>query len=454
MDNPVSIVKTINSSLSLEKELLPYSLKNTSTDAYLLYTIKDPGELEVDANGKETPRKWRDESYTDSRGNGNYSASITVGDTENGSAEKSALAPGESTLVRLDVYNNSGYDWAMLGSGNVVNDNGQFKTYISGGIDFVIDGSNEALNANDLLSKITRNVVKPTAYNFLDVQIPDELKPYVTITPSSANIRTPGTFSDFDFVNVTTIRDGFKGSYFLAMKLADNTPDELRGKVHEIKLGLKKEYFNKIPGGNDPVGWNELPSLPSIKFAAKNTDGDAFYRNGYSTGVTLDFAYDSGFTIDSATEITENGEIALRLAAGDGTNKHRRLRETMESLSASGYAIRNFTASTSASGELSVGTVKLADAGITEFPYIDASGSIVPKTRILIHLKKASLSDGEHLIENSSNLAYTNFVGRTKTAISSGSLVGYAQGPKLDISYKTAVTDDSLAELEIQKLIE
>jgi len=78
VDNPVSVIKSVNSDVTAEKELLPYTLKNYKTDAYLLYTIKDPGELFVDSHGVETARSWKDEVYIDSRGNGNYGASVYV----------------------------------------------------------------------------------------------------------------------------------------------------------------------------------------------------------------------------------------------------------------------------------------------------------------------------------------------------------------------------------------
>lgn len=67
VDNPVSVVKSVNSDITVDKELIPYTLKNYKTDAYLLYTVKDPGELFVDTHGKETARSWKDEVYIDSR---------------------------------------------------------------------------------------------------------------------------------------------------------------------------------------------------------------------------------------------------------------------------------------------------------------------------------------------------------------------------------------------------
>jgi len=135
----------------------------------------------------------------------------------------------------------------MLGTGTVANtNNNQYTTYVNGGIDFTIQG-NQALNANDLISKVARNVLKPDRYNFLTLDIPAEIKSFVTVTPSDANILTPGTFFDFDFVNVTTIRDGFKGSYFLDLSIDPSIPDNLRAKIYDIKASINPQYFQNIP---------------------------------------------------------------------------------------------------------------------------------------------------------------------------------------------------------------
>jgi len=121
--------------------------------------------------------------------------------------------------------------------------------------------------------------------------------------------------------------------------------------VYDIKLSINPEYFNNVPGvsGKDPVNWPDTLSLPDLKFAIADANNNAFYRSGFSTNLSLDIGFDSGFTFDTAYELTEDGVTEMRLAAGDGTNKHRRLRETFESLTASGFALRTFSGSISAS---------------------------------------------------------------------------------------------------------
>ncbi|MDD4530307.1 MAG: hypothetical protein PHO80_02015, partial [Candidatus Gracilibacteria bacterium] len=456
VDNNVAVIKSVTSDITVDKELLPYNLKNYKTDAYLLYTVKDPGEIIVDSNGKETPRKWKDEVYIDSRGGGNFSSSVYVGSSYNGASTKSMLDPGDKTLVRIDLYNNSGYDWDLLGSGTIANDNGQFVTYINGGIDFHIEGK-AYLNAMDITNKVARNVLHPDKINFLNFEIPEEIKNYVTLVPSDANIMTPGTFFDFDFVNVTTIRDGFKGSYFVDLQVSPDIPENLRAKVYDIKVNLVPEYFNHLPGiqGKDPVHWPNILKVPDLKFAVADAENNAYYINGQSSNVNLDVNYNSGFTFDKAYEITEDGLTQLRLSAGDGTKKHQRLRETFENLTNSGFAIREFEALEAQNGDFKKVNINFTQAGIDKFPYVNSGGTIIPKTYVLVHLTKDSLPDGEHLIENSSKINFNNDGNVAKSKENTTQLKGYAQGPRLDISYNSALVGQGKGDnLEIQKLVE
>lgn len=457
VDNNVTVIKSVRSELEVQKELIPYNLKNYKTDAYLLYTVKDPWEISIDGNGKETPRKWKDEIYIDSRGGWNFSSSVYVGSSYNWQATKSLLDPGDKTLVRLDLYNNSWYDWDLLGSGTIVNDNWQYKTYINGWIDFTIAGRTY-LNATDIMNKVARNVLKPDKFNFLEFVIPDEIKDYVTIKPSDANMMTPGTFFDFDFVNVTTIRDGFKWSYFVDLEVKPTIPDVLRAKVYNIKVNIKPEYFNHLPWvvGKDPVNWPNMLTIPDLRFALADADNNAFFISWQSSDINLEVNYNSWFTFDKAYEITEEWLDALRLAAWDGTNKHRRLRETWQNMANSGYILREFTPnSLGVENGLNKLNINFAAAWITKFPYTDNNGKIIAKTYIVTHLTKDSLDDGERLVEWGSTINYSNDSWNSETSENTTQIKWYAQWPKLDISYYSSlVGQNKQALLEIQKLTE
>ena len=84
-------------------------------------------------------------------------------------------------------------------------------------------------------------------------------------------------------------------------------------------------------------------------------------------------------------------------------------------------------ASTSASGSDNKLSIDFTGNGISEFPYVSASGSIVPKSYILVHIKKDELADGERKIESSNTVSYLNTSGRAKSSTNSIALVGYAQ---------------------------
>lgn len=455
VDNNVTVIKSVKSDITVDKELFPYNLKNYKTDAYLIYTVKDPAEIEVDAKWKEAPRKWKNEVYIDSRWGWNFSSSVYVGSSYNWAANKSLLDPGDKTLVRLDLYNNSWYDWDMLWQGEIVNNNWQYITHISWWIDFDIEWQ-AFLNWTDIMSKVARNVLHPKKFNFLNITIPDEIKDYVTIKPSDANIMTPWTFFDFDFVNVTTIRDWFKGSYFLDILVNSNIPDNLRAKVYEVKVSLNPEYFNHIPwvSGKDPVNWPNTLKIPEIKFAIADSENSAYYISWQSSNISLDVNYNSWFTLDKAYEISEEWLNEFRLAIWDGTNKHRRLRETFENMTASWYAIRQMnTWNIEDIDWVKKVNIDFNSSWIQKFPYVNNSWKIVPKTYILVHLIKDSLDDWEVMVEKSSKINFLNNSSILKTKENTTVIKWYAQGPKLDISYNSSlVWNNPWDKLEIQKL--
>jgi hypothetical protein len=55
-------------------------------------------------------------------------------------------------------------------------------------------------------------ILKPIKYNFMNLSIPEELQPYIDIHPSDHNDAVAPLFFDFQYINVATIRDGFRGS--------------------------------------------------------------------------------------------------------------------------------------------------------------------------------------------------------------------------------------------------
>jgi len=53
-------------------------------------------------------------------------------------------------------------------------------------------------------------------------------------------------------INVPTIRDGYKGTYFYRITVAANLPLALRGRTYTINVTIDPAYFDVYPG---KVGW-------------------------------------------------------------------------------------------------------------------------------------------------------------------------------------------------------
>jgi len=470
VDNPVQVIKSVRSDLNLEKEVLPYTVKNYKTDVYLLYKLNDPTENFIDSAWEKTPRKWNHEIYTDSRWYWNYSSTIYVWNAYNKIwVKNSLLSSWEDTIVKLELFNNSGFDWEMLWTWTVVNDNWQYKTNISWAIDFEVVW-NKALNWNDLISKITRNVISPNKYNFLSFDIPNELKSYVELVPSDTDIETPWTFFDFDNVNVTNIRDWYKWTYFVKLKLKDNIPDNLKWRVFDIKMSLNSDYFTHLPWVNwkDLVKWENKLWLPNIKFAIANTAWEAFYINWQSKNINISLDLVKWYDVDKIYKLDETWLNSMRNAAWNGTKKHQELREAFESFSWTyqtlNYNLNNWQDKDSIN-------INLSDNWVSQFPYFKINTWEVTKNSIennlmfLVHLKREILEDWEHIVELNSKIDFVNSANKSKEKDSNllknwkslawESVKVFAQWPELTINYKSSIVwNHKNDELEIQKMVE
>ena len=469
VDNPTQIVKSVKSDLILDKEVMPYWVKNYDTDVYLLYNLKDETEEFIWTDWQIIPRRWNYEVYSDSKWFWNYSSTIYVWNAYNKIwVKNSLLNPWDNTVVKLELLNNSWFDWEMLWKWDVVLDNWQYITNISGWIDFKIMW-NKALNAYDLLHKLTRNVLAPLKYNFINYDIPTEIIPYITIKPSLTDIETPWTFFDFDNVNVTTIRDGFKWTYFIDVKIDPNIPDNLRWKVFDIKVSLNPEYFNKLPWeiAKDPVWWPEKLLLPDIRFAVANSIWEAFYINGQSENINLDINLVKWYNIDKIYKLDEPALNKLRNSLWNATKKHQRLRETFESyngvLDTIDYSLKSLQDKDSIN-------INLEKNWITKFPYFKdglswevTSDSIDNNLMLLIHLTKDSLEEWEHVVEQDSKISFTDSSLKIKEKQSNlvfcwsktiWEVKVFSQWPKLEINYSSSlIWNNKNQDLKIQKLI-
>jgi len=222
-------------------------------------TISDPEEIE---------REWELPIWTNNYGYGDFTVQVYVGD-----AGTTALPePGTSLRIHYTFMNNAGFDIHMLK--NAIN-----STTLS----------QESISSYQLMSGIVVALKVPDSYNFLNVTIPDELKPYVSLKPSASVVGIAPLFFDFDSINVVTIRDGWKGDYYYDLNVSKDFPDHLRGRLNEIKVDLVREYFDNFPGVGDPTKVHDYTvEIPPIVFGVPYAEnsmwaGKVFYTSGYAT---------------------------------------------------------------------------------------------------------------------------------------------------------------------------
>ena len=278
-DSPVTSINSKRNDITIENDVLPKETTTFNAVLYHYYTIKDENKI-----NKEWPYK---RYYTNSYGFGDVSISVSVGGYKD---SKPIMKPGETTFAKIIFYNNCGFDWNMK----------------QGAIDFIYKGQKQ-INAHDYMYDFTHTIQEPVKYNFLNFIIEDRYKEYISIKPTNHSNTTSPEFFDFGFVNVVTIRDGFKGEYNLQINISSSFPDNLRGKLIEIKVDLNTSYFDHFPGTNtDPTNVNKyhdykvkIPSLYiGVPYSNGKFEGKVLYTSAQANITDLFF-----FTyLDTKTE--------------------------------------------------------------------------------------------------------------------------------------------------------
>lgn len=124
----------------------------------------------------------------------------------------------------------------------------------------------------------------PTEYTFLHLDVPSQIRPYVSLTPShhkSINISPmfynlkvcfPAMFfHSSQRINPATIRDGSWGTFYYNLTLSPTILANLTGKLYDIKVSVNSSYFDSLPGPNDPTASKSAYhdytlQIPPIKF--------------------------------------------------------------------------------------------------------------------------------------------------------------------------------------------
>jgi len=300
VDNPVHIVQAKRNDIELEQELIPTYTTTFDSVVFHHLTVSDPEEIE---------REWDSPIYTNNYGYGDFTVQIYVGD-----AGTTALpSPGKTIRARITFMNNAGFDINMR------------KNAING-----TNVTQEAINSDDLMKGIVHALRVPEAYNFLDFQIPDELKDYIRIYPCPNVVGIAGLFFDFDSINVVTIRDGWKGDYYVNIEISKDFPDRLRGRMLEIPIKLVPHYFDRLPGKGDETKVHdytiEVPSIfLGVPYASNNElwANKVFYTSGYATDLKLRASFAKPYVGQEAIIVSEEDLELYRGCLGQETNPNQ-----------------------------------------------------------------------------------------------------------------------------------
>ena len=292
VDNNVNTVEAYRVDFEVTSTFYPGYLTTFNSVGYQIHKVSDPNEKE---------RQWSMTTYMNSYGFGDSAVTVYVGGTQDTNCK---LEPGELTYIKVAFYNNAGFDWNLY----------------KAAIDFEERGE-AAINGNDLLMGEVHTIKAPLKYNFMKLNIPKEIEPYITIQASDHNIDVAPEFFDFQNINVATIRDSFEGDYFYNLTIHNDFPDEYKGRLIEIGIDLVYEMFDHLPGYNDPTNIHDYKlKIPPIKFGVKYPStspyaGKVFYTLGRGTDIKVQYRLSKEFDVEEVRYLSEEEIINFSTAS-------------------------------------------------------------------------------------------------------------------------------------------
>ena len=428
VDDPVSNVQSIRSDLQLWEGLYPPVASTFDSTVFQLIQLTDSAEV----------NRYVTDANTDLWYGFGDSAVRTFSGVEGTS---NIVAPGQSFIAQIDLFNNAGFDWDLL--------QGAIWSEAVGEL---------AWSATDLQSGIAPVVQAPTAYNFMAVQPPAELAPYLTIAPSQLNADVAPLQFDFTSNNVATIRDGFQGSFFYQVSVSPDLPLELMGRQYHVPVHLNQSWFARLPGYNDPTGLHDYAlSIPDIVLsfpypssANKAWANKAFYVNGRSHNLQWAHQLSTAWTAVGAKVIDQNDLLALSALTSASTEV------TPSALAAYWQALNNswnvpvpFTAAAPVNGysSLNLNLAYATPTGQFPIPQSPLLGPDPASLYVLLQTHAAELNPTfPNQVTYGTSLRYQDFTNATKQA-GWGGLSMYAEGPFLTVTYSLTLVDATLTPL-------
>ena len=301
-DGNVNTVISKRVDITILGKLLPTTINTFNTYLYEIFDINDEKELN---------RTYTMTTYMNSHGYGDATTLVYVGGTD---ATSCRVEPGTFTYVKIVFYNNAGFDWTMKPGAITLNDTA-YKVF---------------LNARNIMDNKVTAVQYPSEYLFMTPEIPDDIKPYVTLTPSQHVMDVSPQFFDLTFNNILSIRDALEGDYYYCLNVSSDFPDELKGKLWEIKMTLHEDWFQTLPSLNDPTGVHDYHlTIPSIRFGVPISSGEnkgkIFYNLGQAKNMVFTFRLYNEFEIKGIKIVDEEIVNQFGEAAGDKESKFSKL---------------------------------------------------------------------------------------------------------------------------------
>eukprot|EP00767_Chilomastix_cuspidata_P001365 gnl/Chilomastix_cuspidata/1479.p1 GENE.gnl/Chilomastix_cuspidata/1479~~gnl/Chilomastix_cuspidata/1479.p1 ORF type:complete len:2502 (+),score=265.48 gnl/Chilomastix_cuspidata/1479:56-7561(+) len=428
--SPAVVVPAYVNVLDLAGSLVSSSTPTFDSSVYLHLKVSDPLQ----------PIAFAQDSTVTYRGFGDVMISTYTGGWNGYSAM--ITEDGQSTIVRVEIYNLAGYDIEML----------------VGAIDWE-DEELEAINAYDLMNNHLSVVRAPTAFHFLEPNIPSELEGYVEFVPFQFVAGVASQFFDFPNTHVTTIKDGWKGTYFYKVTFT-SIPENLVGQVVEIPFVLNAEYFDNFPGsendarGEEFVGAYELKP-PSMRFAYPYPDdhilaGLAYYSpTDPARDLQISTHIPERFSVLGAIIVSDE-ELEEMTVLSSESDSYTQMDEYWEELTSEDNDVLSFTGRSRALGldetEINAGTEYAFsfDSAIPSLPYTLADSDFPQRSyvNVLVRLFANYVPNGWNAAHTLSRGSFADWKDDMKSTESSvGALNVQAKGAWMRMTYQVSLRD-------------
>jgi len=309
---------------------------------------------------------------------------------------------------------------------------------------------------NIMKNKVT-SVQYPSEYKFMSYEIPEEIKPYVTLTPSQHVMDVSPQFFDLTFNNILNIRDALEGDYFYCLNVSKNFPENLKGKLWEIKMTLNEDWFETLPSLNDPTGIHDYHlTIPSIRFGVPISEGEykgkIFYNLGQGKNMVYTFRLYKEFEIKGIKLVNDDIISELGEASGKKIEKYEELLRIWNNIPENRERTDKIiiTNVTDRDTFYNLFTINLTEA-FPLFPYEEAPNKpYVSKISLLVQSYSIHSPFGHKNLMTSTNIKF-NDGRKDKRHYASPSYISvYSEGPHFNPTFEHKIVELNETTLEYQ----